>query len=260
VLRDKGVLRVEHGAGTFVNPPEQWSALDAELLASRTALEGGSAGLLAEQVLEARRVVEVGIAGLARSGAPRSTSTGWDRRRPDAATHEADDVVGFSVADSAFHDGVMQAAANPFLTALFDPIRTLAEQVRITTSYEPDNRRRRSARTAASSTPCAAAIRGSPSGCVGPPRRHAPDDRGEQRPRRGDRGTWGPCALAPGPRSRRGRRSRQRPTWLTARGSALYRAGRQTSDLQGGVIGEHDGQRQDGARCGRGTPLRRRPA
>jgi DNA-binding FadR family transcriptional regulator len=35
----------------------------------------------------------------------------------------------------------MQAAANPFLTALFDPIRTLAEQVRITTSYEPDNRR-----------------------------------------------------------------------------------------------------------------------
>ena len=65
VLRDKGVLRVEHGRGTFVNPPAQWSALDAELLSSRTAIEGGTAGLLAERVLEARKVVEVGIAGLA---------------------------------------------------------------------------------------------------------------------------------------------------------------------------------------------------
>jgi DNA-binding FadR family transcriptional regulator len=142
VLRDKGVLRVEHGRGTFVNPPQQWSALDAELLASRTALEGGSAGLLAEQVLEARRVVEVGIAGLA---AQRRTEdhlarlgTVVDRMRE---THEADDVVGFSVADSAFHDGVMEAAANPFLTALFEPIRTLADQVRITTSYAPENRK-----------------------------------------------------------------------------------------------------------------------
>jgi DNA-binding FadR family transcriptional regulator len=141
VLRDKGVLRVEHGRGTFVNPPAQWSALDAELLASRTALEGGSARL-AERVLEARRVVEVGIAGIA---AQRRTeehldrlSTALDRMR---ATHDADDVVGFSLADSAFHDGVMQAAANPFLTALFDPIRTLAEEVRITTSYAPENRR-----------------------------------------------------------------------------------------------------------------------
>jgi DNA-binding FadR family transcriptional regulator len=142
VLRDKGVLRVEHGRGTFVNPPQQWSALDAELLASRTALEGGSAGLLAEQVLEARMVVEVGIASLA---AQRRTEdhlarlgTVVDRMRE---THEADDVVGFSVADSAFHDGVMEAAANPFLTALFEPIRTLADQVRITTSYAPENRK-----------------------------------------------------------------------------------------------------------------------
>ena len=142
VLRDKGVLRVEHGGGTFVNPPAQWSALDAELLASRTALEGGSAGQLAEQVLEARRVVEVGIAGLA---AQRRTEEHLDRMSAVldrmCASHEADDVVGFSLADSAFHDGFMQAAANPFLAALLDPIRTLAEQVRITTSYAPENRK-----------------------------------------------------------------------------------------------------------------------
>jgi DNA-binding FadR family transcriptional regulator len=142
VLRDKGVLRVEHGRGTFVNPPEQWSALDAELLSSRTALEGGSAGLLAEQVLEARRVVEVGIAGLA---AQRRTDDHLERLATIVdqmrATHAADDVVGFSIADSAFHDGVLQAAGNPFLIALFEPIRTLAHQVRITTSYAPENRR-----------------------------------------------------------------------------------------------------------------------
>lgn len=141
VLRDKGVLRVEQGRGTFVNPPGRWSALDAELLASRTALEGGSGGLLGRQLIEARRVVEVGIAGLA---AQRRTDEDLDALRAVVelmrTTHELGDVEAFSLADSAFHEGVMQAAANPFLSALFDPIRTLVQQVRRTTSHEPELR------------------------------------------------------------------------------------------------------------------------
>ena len=141
VLRDKGVLRVEQGRGTFVNQPAHWSALDAGLLSSRIALEGGSGTLLAEQLVEARRVVEVGTAGLA---AQRRTEDDLQRLHAIVAqmraTHELGDVVAFSAADSAFHDSVLRAAANPFLTALFEPIRTLAHQVRITTSYAPANR------------------------------------------------------------------------------------------------------------------------
>lgn len=141
VLRDKGVLRVEQGRGTFVNPPARWSALDAELLASRTALEGGSGGLLGRQLVEARRVVEVGIAGLA---AVRRTPDDVERLRCVVelmrSSHDHGDVAAFSAADSAFHEGLAAAAANPFLAALFEPIRTLVHQVRITTAHEAELR------------------------------------------------------------------------------------------------------------------------
>lgn len=141
VLRDKGVLRVEQGRGTFVNPPTQWSPLDPELLASRTALEGGSGSALVQQLTEARRVVEVGIAGLA---AQRRTQQDLDRLGQIViqmrSTHEQADVAGFSAADSEFHQAVLEAAANPFLAALFEPIRTLVHQVRVSTSLEPTMR------------------------------------------------------------------------------------------------------------------------
>jgi len=143
VLRDKGVLQVEQGRGTFVKPPAQWSPLDAELLASRTALEAGSGGRLIQQLTEARRVIEAGIAGLA---AQRRTPQDVDRLaeiigRMQAA-HDIADVPAFSLADSAFHEGVLLVADNPFLTALFEPIRTLVHQVRASTSLESDMRQK----------------------------------------------------------------------------------------------------------------------
>lgn len=141
VLRDKGVLRVEQGRGTFVNPPARWSALDAELLASRTALEGGRRGLLGRQLVEARRVVEVGIAELA---AERCTPDDAEHLQSVVelmrSSHEHGDVGAFSAADRAFHEGLTTAAANPFLAALFEPIRTLVHQVRVTTAHEAELR------------------------------------------------------------------------------------------------------------------------
>lgn len=140
VLRDKGVLRVEQGRGTFVNPPESWSVLDPALVASRSALEGGAAAT-AQKVTEARRIVEVGAAGLAA------------RRRTDAhlvllgstiermlEAHERDDVRAFSAADIEFHDAVMLAAGNAFLAGLLQPVMALLQQVRVSTSVERDMR------------------------------------------------------------------------------------------------------------------------
>lgn len=141
VLRDKGVLRVQQGRGTFVNPPSEWSALDAVLLASRTALAGEQDALLVERLLEAREVVEVGIAGMA---AQRRTQDDLDQLGAVVdrmrETHAQGDVGAFSSADSAFHEGVLRAAGNPFLAALFEPIRTLVHQVRVSTAHEPATR------------------------------------------------------------------------------------------------------------------------
>ena len=140
ILRDKGVLRVEQGRGTFVNPPESWSALDPALAASRAALEGGTAQT-AQQVTEARRIVEVAVAGLA---AQRRTEADLARLRATVArmgdAHERDDVQGFSAADIDFHHEVMLAAGNPFLGALLQPVMALLQQVRVTTSVTGEMR------------------------------------------------------------------------------------------------------------------------
>lgn len=140
VLRDKGVLRVEQGRGTFVNPPAEWSTLDPSLLASRFALEGRSAAV-AQQITETRRIVEVGAAELA---AHRRVESHLRLLRDTVArmqdAHERDDVQGFSAADVDFHDGVMLAAANPFLSALLQPLKALLREVRLHTSLTADMR------------------------------------------------------------------------------------------------------------------------
>jgi DNA-binding FadR family transcriptional regulator len=134
VLRDKGVLSVEQGRGTFVNPVTEWSILDPALLAARSAL-GTEAALLAIKLTEARRVVEVGAAELA---AQRRTDDDL-ARMADAiarmrAGHEREDVAEFSAADMDFHDALNRAADNPFLSALFGPIAALLLEIRRQTS------------------------------------------------------------------------------------------------------------------------------
>jgi GntR family transcriptional repressor for pyruvate dehydrogenase complex len=137
VLRDKGVLRVEQGRGTFVNPPALWSPLDPELLASRSALEGATSGVFAQQLAEARTVVELGVATLA---AQRRTDEDLELMLGTVEAmqsgHDSGDVAAYTASDRAFHEALLVAAHNPFLAALFEPIRTLVEQVRVTTACD----------------------------------------------------------------------------------------------------------------------------
>lgn len=140
VLRDKGVLRVEQGRGTFVNDPARWSVLDPDLLSSRAVLDGDPA-ITAWQVTETRSVVEIGVAGLA---AERRSSADVEALRQALeqmrAALDHDDVTDFSEADIAFHDAVMRAAGNPFLAALMRPVKALVGQVRVHTSLTLDMR------------------------------------------------------------------------------------------------------------------------
>jgi len=140
VLRFKGVVRVEQGRGTFVNPASRWSPLDPDLLLARIRTAEGAQDL-ATKLTEARRMVEVGVAGMAA-----------ERRTPQdlidlesalarmTKASEADDVVAFTEADLDFHQLVMGAAGNEFIAALFEPLGDLLLEVRRAASGERGGR------------------------------------------------------------------------------------------------------------------------
>lgn len=130
VLRLKGVVRVEQGRGTFVNPPARWSPLDPDLLIARINTAEGTRDL-ATKLTEARRMVEVGVAGMAAERrTPQDVSdleAALDRMR---TASDADDVDAFTTADLEFHQAVMTAAGNEFIAALFEPLLDLLLVVR----------------------------------------------------------------------------------------------------------------------------------
>lgn len=133
-LAAKQVVRVEHGRGTFVNPASSWSVLDPVLLMARSSYDEDRLAL-PRKLIEARRVVEVAVAELA---AQRRTQDDLDQLdRSLAQMREAarvSDVAAFVAADIAFHQQVLDAAGNSFITSLFDPLSKILQLTRHQTS------------------------------------------------------------------------------------------------------------------------------
>ncbi len=79
-LAAMGVVQSRHGAGTFIRggPP----SLGSEPLSFLAALHG----FTRDEMFEARRVLEVGVAGLAAEPAPTATSSRRSRKRSPACT------------------------------------------------------------------------------------------------------------------------------------------------------------------------------
>ncbi len=138
-LAQRGVVRVEQGRGTFVNPSSQWLPLDPELLTSLVRREHG----LAAQLTEVRGIVEVGAAGLA---ARRRTAADLRRMREALERAEAalgsGDVDAFSRADIDFHQAVLGAVGNQFVPALLVPVDGALQEIRRQTSRDPVASRR----------------------------------------------------------------------------------------------------------------------
>ncbi len=117
-LAAKGLLVTRHGAGTFVSdgPP----ALDSEPLSLLAALHG----FTRHEMFEARRALEVGVAGLA---AERTTG--------DKVAAIAEEVTGmfasladpqtFLVHDIRFHRAVAAASANPILASIVEMVSAI---------------------------------------------------------------------------------------------------------------------------------------
>jgi GntR family transcriptional repressor for pyruvate dehydrogenase complex len=135
VLRQKSVVRVVRGRGTFVQPRERWSPLDAAVLGALARNPDALTERL-NALLEARSLVEVGVAELA--AARRDEADLAAMRAATVAMQDAgDDVAAFVAADLAFHDAVMSAAGNQVVAALFEPIAQLLLDSREQTSRDP---------------------------------------------------------------------------------------------------------------------------
>ncbi|MEQ7126077.1 FadR/GntR family transcriptional regulator [Actinopolymorpha sp. B11F2] len=128
-LRQRGVLRVQQGRGTFVNAPAMWAPFDSTVLNARATLEPGYA--LAYELTELRRIVERGIAELA---ALRRTDADLERMTVAVEAMKAawadGDLDTFSSADVDFHDALLRAAGNTFALTLFHSVDGALRSVR----------------------------------------------------------------------------------------------------------------------------------
>ncbi len=117
-LAAMGVVHSRHGAGTFI--PDGPPALAAEPLSFLAALHG----LTRTEMYEARRILEVGAAGLAAERASAEhVATMAEEVANLFASLEAPQV--FLVHDIRFHRAVAAASGNPIVASLVEMVSTL---------------------------------------------------------------------------------------------------------------------------------------
>lgn len=137
ILRTQNVVRIRRGRGTEVNPPEQWTSIEAIVRAS--AGPTGQGGLVPERLLEARRMIEIGAVQLA---AERRTDADLadlaERLEGMKAASTDHDVARFVDNDISFHDVIMRASGNVFVPLLFRTFGPLLIEARRQTSAVPE--------------------------------------------------------------------------------------------------------------------------
>lgn len=115
MLVARGVLKARHGSGTYVadGPP----SLDSDQLSLLAELHG----LTFDQMFEARRVLEVQVAGLA---AERATAENLAAISEEVAEMYAtlDNPQQYLIHDIRFHRAIAAASANPILATLVEMV------------------------------------------------------------------------------------------------------------------------------------------
>jgi GntR family transcriptional regulator, transcriptional repressor for pyruvate dehydrogenase complex len=133
-LAAKGLLVTRHGAGTFIanGPP----ALDSEPLNFLAALHG----FTRRETFEARRTLEVGVAGMA---AERATGNGLAAIAEEVTGMFAsiDDAHAFLLHDIKFHRAVAAACGNPILASVVDMVSGMFYEQRRRTAARGRDRR-----------------------------------------------------------------------------------------------------------------------
>lgn len=120
VLAAKGLVEARPKIGTRVRPRDHWNMLDPDVLAWQCA--GAGLPVIAEDLLEIRRVVEPHAAGLAAGRATDAEILGIAAAYADMAC--APDAETSVEPDVRFHLAIMEATHNAFLRPLGALIRT----------------------------------------------------------------------------------------------------------------------------------------
>lgn len=140
VLRERGVLVVVQGRGTHVAPREEWTDLGALIEMTIRTRSSREVGL---KLVELRRMIEVGAAGLAARN--RSEIQAAELERSVEAMAEAGargDVERVVHEDLVFHQTIMRASGNPFMLAVMTPLDTALRNIRLITSSDKGVRSR----------------------------------------------------------------------------------------------------------------------
>ncbi len=121
-LSAMGVVQSRHGAGTFITDAP---ALESEPLQFLAALHGVSR----DEMFEARRLLEVGVAGLS---AERATGDQLVTIADEVTSMFAsiDDPQAFLVHDIRFHRAVASASGNPILAAVVEMVSAIFYETR----------------------------------------------------------------------------------------------------------------------------------
>jgi GntR family transcriptional repressor for pyruvate dehydrogenase complex len=131
-LEAQSVVRIERGRGTFVNPLNRWTSMEAVL---RAAADGQNDAAASIHLIELRRMLETGAAELAAARISAEDLVSMRKHLAAmGAAHQANDVGHFVEADLAFHDVILHAADNVFLTVLFKPLSRVLAARRTETS------------------------------------------------------------------------------------------------------------------------------
>ncbi|MEU8484720.1 FadR/GntR family transcriptional regulator [Streptomyces sp. NPDC048641] len=137
VLRAQNIVRIHRGRGTYVNAPDQWTAIEP-MIRAEARRPGGT---VSEKLIEARELIEVGSVRLAAARRTDDDLTELaellDEMRQAA---QAGDTDAFVDADIAFHEVIMRASGNAFVPLLFQPFGRLLVEGRRETSDVPQIR------------------------------------------------------------------------------------------------------------------------
>jgi len=132
-LAAMGIVESRHGSGTYI--PDGPPALGSESLSLLAALHG----FTREEMYDARRVLEVGAAGMAAEHAtPDQLATIADEVANLFAT--LDEPVVFLVHDIKFHRAVAEASGNPIIAALVEMVSALYYDRRKETARQASDR------------------------------------------------------------------------------------------------------------------------
>ena len=115
LLEERGLVRVEQGRGTTVQPRESWNLLDPDVL--RIALDYDDDAELLDNLVSTRRLLETSMTS---SAATRLTAADLEAMRDNIETMVGliDDYEYFRQLDQAFHRILMRASGNEIGTTI----------------------------------------------------------------------------------------------------------------------------------------------